>query len=161
VAYDSLVNDTASRWVIVVPPAQQALYEVLRRSLKDDGPVSVVYDRRTRRRGRLSSGRERQRAPRRRRGPDGRVHECEVLKIVERAPVPEVVPSAPPPPQACPECGLEVEFDMPPFPQPPARIVIETVHAGAQHHVEIHAFTATGRPLLSQRNPARPRGGVR
>jgi hypothetical protein len=149
--------------VIVIQPGQRALYEALRRSLKDDGPVTVVYDRRTRerRRVRLSSGRERRRVPRRRRVPDGWLYECEILKVVERGLAPEVAPSAPPPPQACPECGLEVEFDMPQFPQPPARIVIETVHAGAQHHVEIHAFTATGRPLLSQRNLARPRGGVR
>jgi hypothetical protein len=56
---------------------------------------------------------------------------------------------------------VEVEFDMPRFPPPPARLVVETVHAGVQHYVVIHAFTATGRPLLSQRNQAWRRGGAR
>jgi hypothetical protein len=82
------------------------------------------------------------------------------LKIIRTAPAGEM-PPLPAPPQSCPECGLEVEFETPRFPQPPARVVIETVHAGDQHHVEIHAFTATGRPLLSQRNQAWRRGESR
>jgi hypothetical protein len=34
--------------LIVVQPSQQALYEVLRRSLKEDSPITVIYDRRVR-----------------------------------------------------------------------------------------------------------------
>jgi hypothetical protein len=153
------VDDAASHWVIVVHPGQRALYEALRQSLKEEGPVAVVYDRRRRERrgGRLSSRVEGRRVQRRRRGPDGSFYECEVLKIIRTAPTPPL----PAPPQSCPECGLEVEFEMPRFPQPPARVVIETVHGGEQHHVEIHEFTATGRPLLSQRNQAWRRGETR
>lgn len=155
------MDEVASHWVIVVHPGQRALYEALRQGLKEDGPVAVVYDRRRRERrgGRLSSRVERRRVQRRRRGPDGSFYECEILKIVRTAAAGGT--PRPAPPQSCAECGLEVEFEMPPFPQPPARVVIETVHAGDQHHVEIHAFTATGRPLLSQRNQAWRRGEAR
>jgi hypothetical protein len=54
---------------------------------------------------------------------------------------------------------VPLEFEMPRFPQPPARLEIQTIHtgdraSGVQHYVEIQAFSATGRPLLLQRNQA-------
>jgi hypothetical protein len=117
------VDEPASHRVILVHPGQRALNEVLRQSLKDDAPVAVVYDRRRRerRRGRPSARVERRRVQRRRRGPDGSFYECEVLKIVRTKPAGGTT-SAPAPPKSCPECGLEVEFEMPHFAQPPARL---------------------------------------
>jgi hypothetical protein len=155
--------DETTRWLIVVQPHRRELYEVLRRSLKEEGPVMVIYDRRVRerRRGSLSSGADRRRTDRRQRRPSGVLYECEILKFEEKGPARAAPPASPPAARVCPECGLEVEFEMPRFPQPPARLEIETLHAGAQHLIEIHAFTATGRPLLSQRIQAWRSGGAR
>ena len=158
-----------SRWLIVVQPNQSDLYEALRQSIKDDSPVMVIYDRRfrERRRGSESSRGDRRRTDRRQRRPGGWLYECEVLRIepaedtgaaaAKRREAPPDVGT-----RACPECGVPLEFEMPRFPQPPARLEIQTIHAaargpGVQHYVEIQAFSATGRPLLLQRNQARRR----
>jgi hypothetical protein len=153
------------KWLIVVQPGQRDLYDVLRASLKEESPVAVIYERRIRerRRGSDSPRGDRRRSDRRQRRPSGWLYECEVLRVAEPAATADARPSAPPPAirpsQSCPTCGIELEFEVPRFPQPPARLQIEAIHVGdrgtgAQHYVEIHAFTATGRPLLSQRNQA-------
>ena len=159
--------DPTTRWLIVLQSHQRGLYEVLRRSLKEESPVTVIYDRRERerRRGSDSPRSDRRRTDRRQRRPSGWLYEAEILRIIEtdasrakpspaRGPAERGLAS-----RSCPECGTEVEFEMPRFPQPPARLEVETLHSGRQHFVEIHAFTATGRPLLSQRNQAWRRGG--
>lgn len=151
-----------THWLIVLQGNQRALYDALRASLKPDSPVTVMYDRRLRerRRGSDSPRGDRRRADRRQRRPSGWLYEGEVVRIVE-SPAPGPAASAVPAGRACAECGVELEFEMPRFPQPPARLEVETIHAGGQHFVEIHAFTATGRPLLSQRNQAWRRGATR
>lgn len=161
--------DPTTHWLIVLQPNQRALYEVLRKSLKEESPVTVIYDRRfrERRRGSVSSRSDRRRTDRRQRRPNGWLYEAEIVRIVaappsrEEAPGPRPASEPPLTSRACPDCGTELEFEMPRFPQPPARLDIEPIHAGLQHFVEIHAFTVTGRPLLSQRNQAWRRGAER
>jgi hypothetical protein len=156
--------EPTTRWLIVLQANQRALYEVLRQSLKADSPVSVIYDRRfrERRRGSVSARSDRRRTDRRQRRPSGWFYEAEIVRVVAESPSGGEAPgSRAASAVVCAECGTELEFDMPRFPLPPARLETEPIHAGSQHFVEIHAFTATGRPLLSQRNQAWRRGGKR
>jgi hypothetical protein len=161
--------DSTTHWLIVLQPNQRALYEVLRRSLKEESPVTVIYDRRSRerRRGSVSSRSDRRRTDRRQRRPSGWFYEAEIVRIVAEPPAREEAPGSRPasaPTRAslvCADCGAELEFEMPRFPQPPARLDTEPIHTGLQHFVEIHAFSVTGRPLLSQRNQAWRRGTER
>jgi hypothetical protein len=161
------IVDPTTRWLVVLQPNQRALYEVLRQSLKADSPVSVIYDRRfrERRRGGVSARSDRRRTDRRQRRPSGWFYEAEIVRMVAERPSGGAAPGAPaasaPTLVVCAECGTELEFELPRFPQPPARLETEPIHAGLQHFVEIHAFTATGRPLLSQRNQAWRRGTAR
>jgi hypothetical protein len=158
--------DPTTRWLIVLQPNQRALYEALRQSLKEESPVTIIYDRRfrERRRGGVSARSDRRRTDRRQRRPSGWFYEAEMVRIVAEPPSGEEAPGSPPASSprrtsvVCADCGTEIEFDMPRFPHPPARLETEPIHAGLQHFVEIQAFTVTGRPLLSQRNQAWPRG---
>lgn len=155
-----------SQWLIVVQPHQPDLYEALRRSIKEESPVMVIYDRRfrERRRGSESSRGDRRRTDRRQRRPRGWLYECEILRVAQvEEPAAAAGRRREAPPdhgtRACPECGVPLEFEMPRFPQPPARLEIQVIHAGdrgsgVQHYVEIQAFSAAGRPLLLQRNQA-------
>jgi hypothetical protein len=53
--------------------------------------------------------------------------------------------------EACPECGITIEFKMPHADPPADRIETRVAHRtdqtfGVQHYVEISAFAASGPP---------------
>ena len=154
-------------WLVIVRRDRPELVDRLR-SLFAKGLVHTVLDRRVteRRRGLSPGDPDRRRVERRRTAPTGfRVaHQADgylVLESLERVPI------------SCPDCGVSLEFEMPQFREPPARVAIEARHlervAGpparmgsaasspqAQHMVELMAYTSTGRPMLSCVAQARP-----
>lgn len=158
----------AARWVVVVRREHAALSSSLRGSF-DRRFVEVILDRRQgeRRRSVAVTGTERRHTDRRRpprsrfrlaHEADGfQVFECDGRVLVQ-----------------CGECAEALEYEMPHFREPPARLNVEVLHvrkavvgtlrpqlgaeAYVQHSAEIQAFTAAGRPLLSCRLPARPPG---
>jgi hypothetical protein len=143
------------RWILIVGrEAPRPLYDLLRERL-EGSEIEVVLDRRDRRpAGALG---ERRIAERRRDRP------VAVVAAPGGAPlgggsVPEA--AAPPATEQCPRCGVTLEFDLPRFPQAPARLEMQVGHPDPRiggHYVEIAAFTISGRLLLSQRVPARRR----
>jgi hypothetical protein len=157
------------RLLIVIQHHQREIFEFLRQSFKDDAPVTLIYERRVseRRRGGGAQRSDRRRTDRRQRRPTAWLYDGVILGVEQRD---SSIPESPAPPRdstvsvaACPECAAVIEFELPRFPQPPARLESEVIHTQqseslAQHYVEIHAFTASGRPLLSHRVHAkRPR----
>jgi hypothetical protein len=135
------------RWLIVVEREQRELYELLRTSLRPDAPFDVVLDRRQ---GDAPGDAPERKEDRRRgngaeRAPAGLLF----LRVALAGPVGATTLTRP-----CPDCGLVPVFEMPRFPQPPARLEAEVVHAGPardQHYADIYAFTVSGRSLLVQR----------
>jgi hypothetical protein len=160
---------TPPRLLIVIQQHQRDIYELLRQHLKEDAPVTLIYERRVgeRRRGGGAQRTDRRRTDRRQRRPDAWLYDAVILGVDQRDARPPESPAAPRDSTvtvaACPECAAAIEFEMPRFPQPPARLESEVIHSqqspsAALHYVEIHAFTASGRPLLSHRVQAkRPR----
>jgi hypothetical protein len=135
------------RWLIVVEREQRELYELLRKSLQPDAPFDVVLDRR--------QGDPRGNAPERsqdrRRGAEGERAPIGLLflRVSLAGPVVATVLT-----RACPDCDLVPAFEMPRFPQPPARLEADVIHTGPardQHYADIYAFTVSGRSLLVQR----------
>jgi hypothetical protein len=170
-------NHTSRRWLIVVQPDQRELYERLRESLRPDAPFEVILERRKgERRGAgrgPSPGPERRQRERRQRtaiglfyvagSPQAENGARPILPPAAAAirPGPEVVTVA------CPSCLAMLNFELPRFPRPPARLEAEVVHVAGpgavQHFAEIQAFTLTGRPLLVGRVQAvrhRPGGSA-
>jgi hypothetical protein len=165
---------TQPRVLIVIQHQHRELYDLLRESLKDHAPVAVMYERRVRERRRGSDGprSDRRQTDRRQRRPTALIYDgVRVLMEGKGSRAPD---SARPPARrldptvatkACPECGVDLEFEMPRFPQPPGLIEAEPIHGSGfgpatQHYVEIQAFTASGRPLLVHRTQARARQRV-
>jgi len=153
------------RWVIVVDQDQFHRYTELRRSFKATALVEVILDRREteRRRGGGSVTNDRRRDDRRglggaERGEAGgyrlahRMDGCQVYEA-------EGWVSA-----QCPECRALLEFEMPRFGEPPARLELRMIHevvrlqhaaASVRHSVETQAYSASGRELLFCRTAAR------
>lgn len=158
------------RWLLVIQPGQEELYDVLRERLEGT-EVHVVLDRRgrERRRGSLGPTMERRNTDRRRQRPMGLVARATSREAgAASAAVPARGASRTEAARAqenltahrCPTCSVMLELEMPRFPNPPARVDMEIGHVGAsgqdsQHYAEIAAFTISGRILLSQRLPAR------
>jgi hypothetical protein len=147
------------KWLIVVDRGHAELYDLLCRGLREESRVLVTWDRR----GTSSS---------RRPGPPERRHVspsttggvCYVA--VEAAAPPAAEASAVGNGAgtnghgglACPTCGVVCAYDAPTFPISPARLEILVVHGSSyQHTVEIQAFSASGRLLISHRTRARRR----
>ena len=143
------------KWLILVDRQHPDLYEVLRRALREEPSVKVAWERRAR-----SSPPRAGTAPERRRAPQG-----VAAGLVAVARPPDAGAAAPPRRESpghgtleCPECGVTCAYEPPTFPQPPARLDVTIVHgSGQQHTVELQAFTATGRLLMSHRARANPR----
>ncbi len=144
------------RWILVVGrEAPRPLYELLRERLEGSG-VAVVLDRRDRRAGAAVG--ERRIAERRRDRPLAVLAEPGGAPLGAVGPAPDA--ASPPATEQCPRCGVSLEFDLPRFPQAPARLEMQVAHPDPRnggHYVEIAAFTVSGRLLLSQRVPARRR----
>jgi hypothetical protein len=135
------------RWLIVVEREQRELYELLRKSLRPDAPFDVVLDRRQgEQRSEAADGsQDRRRSNGAERAPIGLLF----LRVSLAGPVGATTLTRP-----CPDCDLMPAFEMPRFPQPPARLEAEVVHTGPardQHYADIYAFTVSGRSLLVQR----------
>jgi hypothetical protein len=162
------LNSSQPGWILVVQPAQRELYEVLRARLHGSG-VEVILERRRRerRRGSLGPAMERRMGDRRRWRPVGLIAPAVVAEVpaapsTKVSATPEVAPGPGASFHRCPTCAVMLETEFPRFPHPPARIEVEVGHVGTNgqdghHYVEIAAFTVSGRILLSQRVPARPR----
>jgi hypothetical protein len=156
-----------ARWLVVIQSDQAALQPRLRANF-DRVLVEVVVDRRRveRRRETQPTGADRRRRDRRQpvnpryvlhqEQPGFRIYQA-IGRIAAR----------------CVACGAAVEWEMPEFREPPARLSIDVLHRtrvsretlrapgalddqGARHSVALQAFTATGRQLLSCYVPARP-----
>lgn len=143
------------RWLVIIPRDQRHLYESLRKGLKPDAPFHVILERRQGERRRSSGASaqgERRRAARRRQQPVGSFFVATIVRaeaMTQPSPLgagPTIVNAA------CPACYAMLSFELPRFPQPPARLDAEVVHSGgvggAQHYAEIQAFSVSGRPLL-------------
>lgn len=161
-------------WLLVIDGRHRELYELLRRCVEEEsGLVEVILDRRQqeRRRGSSGTGIERRRVERRRRSPAVGVVYSVVGKGVSSeagaaGPVVDAAGAGRKVPltvgeQACPRCGVVVEFDLPRFVVPPAHWEVAVVHTPnashiAQHTVDIQAFAGSGRPLLACRSRPRP-----
>ncbi len=143
------------RWLVIVPRDQRDLYESLRQGLKPDAPFHVILERRQGERRRSSGASpkgERRRANRRQQQPVGSFFVATIVRaeaMTRPSPLgaePTIVNTA------CPACSAMLSFELPRFPQPPARLDAEVVHSGGvggtQHYAEIQAFTVSGRPLL-------------
>ena len=147
------------RWVIIVQQDQGEVYEELRRRLEGT-PVRVVLDRRQGERRRDLDAARPRRGPDRRRGRPLAWLYPAVAESATGPPGPEASPGTVT--DTCALCGASLEWELPRFPQPPARFEARVRHLGesltdASHVVEVEAFTATGRPLLVHRAPARRR----
>lgn len=154
------------RWVVVVQPDQPELFELLRSRL-EGSEVEVQRERRQRerRRGNLGPPTERRVTDRRRQRPVALVTPGTGPAAVERSGADPPEPARAPAQESltgprCPTCQELLEFELPRFPQPPARLEVVVRHVArasqvAQHFVEIAAFTVSGRIVLSQRVPAR------
>jgi|RhiMetdeSRZDD1v2_1073273.scaffolds.fasta_scaffold75731_5 hypothetical protein len=153
------------RWLIVVQHAQRDLYQILREKFESLGIV-VIVDRRRAERRRDAAGRavDRRRTDRRQRRPIAWLYPAETSDLI--APdIARLAFTAGPIPategtgfvtNTCPDCGITVEFELPRFEEPPARVTVTVAHRtdptfGVQHFVDVLAFTAAGRPLPSQR----------
>lgn len=165
------VSPGRPRWLIVVQHAQHDLYEVVREGFQSLGVV-VILDRRLadRRRGGAGPGVERRGADRRQRRPMAWAYPFQPSDVLGPdigrldltagpTPLPEATGLVD---KTCPECTVVVEFEMPRFPEPPARVEIAVVHRtdqtfGVQHYVEVHAVTEAGRALPRQRVQAQRR----
>jgi hypothetical protein len=148
----------AGEWVVIVQRERRDVYEELRQLLQGTA-LRVVLDRRQGERRRAEGDPARPRlGPERRRGqPVGWVYPASALAVSE--PVADT-PTAMT--DTCSLCGATLEWELPRFPQPPARLETKVRHLGqavgdAAHAVEVEAFTATGRPILSHRAPTRRR----
>ncbi len=153
------------RWVVVVRPDRPDLYPTLHKSFSQTPWVRVLVDRRRPERPSEvpldPSGRpvDRRRVP-------GDASRTEGYRLAHGADGFQVFEAEEPIRAPCPECGRELEFSIPRFVEPPARLELTVVHettkvqgASRQHRhiVELQAFTATGRALLASRIAARPR----
>jgi hypothetical protein len=147
-------------WVVVVHRDQQDVYERLRERV-DATAIVPVLDRRQRERRLALDPSRPQRGPDRRRGrPVAWIYSAGAGFPIEVG-EPEASPSRVT--DTCALCGLVLEWELPRFPQPPARLDTKVLHLGQAlddtgHAVEIEAFTASGRPLLVHRAQARRRG---
>ncbi|MGH7267525.1 MAG: hypothetical protein ACREMB_22115 [Candidatus Rokuibacteriota bacterium] len=165
------LGPTRLRWLIVVQHAHRDLYEVLRERFQSLGVV-VVLDRRRaeRRQGGAGLGVERRRTERRQRRPIAWVYPSQPADVLgpdvgrldlTAGPVPgaEATPLVE---KTCPECAMAVEFEMPRFSEPPARVETAVVHRtdqtfGVQHYVDVRAFTEAGGAMARQRIQAQRR----
>jgi hypothetical protein len=153
------------RWLIVVQRTQRDLYDVLRERFESRGIVVVVDRRRAeRRRDAAARGVERRRTDRRQRRPIVWMCPAETSDLI--APdIGRLEFTAGPMPTSegagyatntCPDCGITVEFEIPRFAEPPARLTVTVLHRtdptfGVQHYVDVLAFTAAGRSQPTQR----------
>lgn len=158
------------RWLIVVQRAQHDLYEVLRQGFQSLGVVAILDRRRAeRRRGGEAAGVDRRRADRRQRRPMAWVYSFQPSDVlgpdVDRL---DLTPGPMPSSECtlvdstCPECALAVQYEMPRFSEPPARVDTAIMHHsdqtfGVQHYVDVQAFTETGHALPRQRVQAQRR----
>lgn len=143
------------RWLVVIPRDQRELYESLRQGLKPDAPFRVILERRQgerRRSGAADPKAERRRSDRRQQRAVGSLFAATIVRAETTARASPVGGEAAIVHAACPACYAMLSFELPRFPQPPARLDAEVVHAGgglgAVHYAEIQAFTVSGRPLL-------------
>jgi len=147
-----------ARWLLIVDREHPDLHDVLSRALRGEPRATVLWERRQR--GLPTSG---ERGPERRRAPlQAAVGACYVAATAaangtrsEAALVANGLGSL-----ACPSCGVLYAYDPPTFPMPPARVDVSIRHgASSQHTVELQAFTATGRLLMSHQSRATRRQG--
>jgi len=141
------------RWILVVQENQRELYELLQQRLQ--GTALVVVDRR--RGERLDSSGvvvEGRRADRRRPRPLASLYAAAVSPASERTGPMQATPGTVS--KGCTDCSDVLEFEIPRFPQPPARLETDVIHIqqagrGVEHYVEVQAFTGSGRQLVGQR----------
>jgi hypothetical protein len=139
----------STQWVILIDRGQADLYETLQRAFREEPSIKIAWDRRQA----SSPGRAGGLADRRRSGRPVAV--CYVATGSPVADLPRTRPAgeaAGPGSLVCRVCGATCSYEVPTFPQAPARLDVSVTHGGPyQHTVEIQAFTATGRLLLSHR----------
>ncbi len=147
---------TSPQWLIIVHRDKPDLYAKLRQSFSGASLVAVMFDRREgdRRREREGAPTDRRRRDRRR-PPSHRETSPEArFRLIQQAEGYLVFQAEGRVPVRCPECDAALEFEMPRFSEPPARLTVAVVHTQpsrsmVQHYVETEAFKATGRSLLA------------
>lgn len=154
--------DTAPHWLIIVSRDKPELHEKLRQAFGAAPLVRVMFDRRKgdRRRASADAAAERRRTDRRRAPSLREMSPQAAFRLIQQADGVLILQAAGRVPARCPECRVDLEFEMPRFAEPPSRLSIEVKHVqngsiGAQHYIEAEAFKATGRSLLACRILAR------
>ncbi|MGH7318879.1 MAG: hypothetical protein ACRELA_04530, partial [Candidatus Rokuibacteriota bacterium] len=157
---------TSAQWLIIVHRDKPDLYAKLRQSFNGASLVDVMFDRRQgdRRREREGTPTDRRRRDRRR-PPSHRETSPEAhFRLIQQADGYLVFQAEGRVPVRCPECDAALEFEMPRFSEPPARLSVAVVHtqpsrSTVQHYAEVEAFKATGRSFLACRILARRENG--
>ena len=151
------VSMAEPKWLILVAREHPELYELLGHALREEPSVKVAWERR-----------QRSSAPRTGALPDRRRATLGVAAgLIAIAHPSDAGAGAPPSREpaglgtiACPVCEITFVYETPTFPQPPARLDVTIFHGSAkapQHTVELQAFSATGRLLLSHHTRANRR----
>jgi hypothetical protein len=155
------------RWVVVIQQNQHELYELLRRSFKENAPLEAIVERRKTDRPRAADhpGTPLRGEVRRQRQAIGWLYERGISPAHQTSGSAATLTFAksqlPDEPRhvatnVCPTCGAGIEFEVPRFPKPPARLETEVIHerrsaSREEHYLEVHAFATSGRRLLGQR----------
>jgi len=149
----------APKWLIIVDRGRAELYDVLQRWLREESRVLVTWDRR-RAPSPPPPGQPERRAPSSAAtaGVCFATVEAATQTVAKAASVGNGAGDNGHGELACPTCGAVCAYDAPVFPTSPARLEVLVVHRGSyQHTVEVQAFSAAGRLLMSHRARARRR----
>jgi len=144
-------------WIMVVRSDRSTLCARLRHTFAGAGWVEVVLDRRREEQRQHTVLTEVDRHLADRRATGGERMET-TYRLANRGDGFEVCEAVGMVPVRCPDCGVTVWFEMPRFAAPPSRLELDVLHERpkyARHVVELAAFTACGRPLLTSRTWAR------
>lgn len=155
-----------ARWIVVVQADRSTLQPKLARGFSQAPWVDVIVERRARdrRQHHLEMEFDWRRADRRHAARE--TSGDPTFRLAHAGDGFHVYEAEGPAAVRCPECQVVLEFTMPRFAAPPARLELEVIHEvvkvqhvsrEARHLVALQAFTATGRVLLACRIVARHR----
>jgi hypothetical protein len=151
------VSQTSPRWIVVVQATQAELCAWLQERLGDQALVLIERRDQDRRRETQRVGNERRLASRRQQRFVARVYEAAAVEGLQPEKEGGRALAALEALARCAACGRLLTYELPRFPQAPARIDVEAVHLSPiTHAVDIRAVTRSGRLLVNQRVRARP-----
>jgi len=152
----------APHWLIIVSRDRPEQYEKQRESFAAVPLVEVAFDRRQgeRRQAGGSVSFDRRRGERRCAPSLREASPQATYRLIQHADGVLILQATHRVRARCPDCRVDLEFEMPRFAEPPSRLTMEVRHVrnggvGVQHYVEAEAFKATGRSLLACRILAR------